>query len=265
VNDERYDRLVERLRALKTVAVAFSGGSDSSFLLAAAQAAVGDRVLALTAVTPYMERQEVSEAVSLAASLQARHELVELPLPAGINTNPPDRCYRCKRSLYETLLEAAGNLGFPHLVDGTNVDDLRDYRPGLRALGELGIDSPLVACGIGKDLVRSLSRDLGLATWNKPTNACLLTRLPVGTRFTMQTLQRVEEAERFLRARGYNWVRVRAHGNLARIEVDPAQCTRLVGDAAEVIQTLLDLGFRYVTLDLAGYQLGSMNPEPARE
>lgn len=265
MNEERYDRLLERLRGMKTVAVAFSGGSDSSFLLAAAQAAVGDRVLAVTAVTPYMERQEVSEALSTAAALGARHELVELPLPLGIDTNPPDRCYRCKRALYETLSECARNLGFPHLVDGTNLDDLRDFRPGLRALSELGIDSPLVACAIGKDLVRSLSRALGLATWDKPTNACLLTRLPVGTRFTMEILQRVEEAERFLRARGYAWVRVRMHGDLARIEVDHAQRARLVEDADEVIRVLGELGFRYVTLSLAGYELGSMNPEPVRE
>lgn len=263
MNDERLDRLLSRLRGMKTVAVAFSGGGDSSLLLAAARAAVGDRVLALTAVTPYMERQEVTDALTLAASLGMRHELVELPLPEGIDTNPPDRCYLCKRALYQTLLARAAELGFPLLVDGTNLDDLGDYRPGLRALRELGIESPLVECRIGKELVRTLSHTLGLPTWNKPTNACLLTRLPVGARFSMESLQRVEEAERFLRGLGYKWVRVRAHAELARIEVDPAQRALLVEDAAEVIRVLTELGFRHVTLDLAGYRLGSMNPPPS--
>lgn len=262
MNDDKYDRLLDRLRGMKSAAVAFSGGADSSFLLAAARAALGDRVLALTAVTPYMERQEVADALTLAANLNTRHELVELPMPEGIEGNPPERCYLCKRALYQTLQESGRSFGFPRLVDGSNTDDLSDYRPGLRALRELGIDSPLIACGIDKALVRSLSKDLGIPTWNKPTNACLLTRLPIGTRISMECLQRIEEAERFLLARGYTWVRVRAHGDLARVEVDAGQLARLLEDADAVIPALTELGFRHVTLDLAGYRLGSMNPAP---
>jgi pyridinium-3,5-biscarboxylic acid mononucleotide sulfurtransferase len=254
-----YRRLLARLRALHAATVAFSGGADSALLLAAAREALGERVLALTVVTPYMVRQEVSDAVALAAELGVRHQLVELPMPDDMADNPPDRCYRCKRALYSRLIAVADEEGFAPVLDGSNLDDLRDYRPGLRALGELGVRSPFLECGIGKDEVRRLARTLGLPTWRKPTNTCLLTRIPFGRRVAMDVLQRIEEAERLLIARGFDWVRVRCHGDLARIEVAPQLRGRLLGDATAIIAGLEALGFRYVTLDLRGYQLGSMN------
>lgn len=267
MENEIYARLLERLRGFKVAAVAFSGGADSTLLLAAAKEALGDRVLALTVVTPYMERQEVADTLSLSSHLGARHELVELDMPEGIEANPPQRCYVCKRALYGKLLEVAREAGFPRVLDGSNLDDLSDYRPGLRALRELEIESPLLACKISKAEVRRLSETLGLSTWNKPTNACLLTRLPIGVRVSMLDLQRVEEAERFLKARGYAWVRVRMHGNLARIEVAPEQRAQLLEDADVIAKTLGEFGFRHVTLDLLGYRLGSMNPngEPGEQ
>lgn len=255
-----YERLLERLRSLKVAAVGFSGGADSTLLLVAAKEALGDRVLALTAVTPYMERQEVADTLALSSHLGVRHELVELDMPEGIEANPPERCYICKRALYVKLQEVAKEAGFPQVLDGSNLDDLADFRPGLRALRELEVDSPLLACKISKADVRRLSEALGLITWNKPTNACLLTRLPIGNRVSMDDLHRVEEAERFLKVRGYDWVRVRLHGELARIEVAPEQRMRLLEEAEAVTQTLEGLGFRHVTLDLLGYRLGSMNP-----
>jgi len=261
MGNEIYARLLERLRGLNVAAVAFSGGADSTLLLAAAKEALGDRVLALTAVTPYMERQEVVDTLALASQLGVRHELVELDMPEGIDANPPERCYICKRALYAKLLEVAREAGFPHVLDGSNLDDLSDYRPGLRALREMEIESPLLACKLTKADVRRLSESLGLSTWNKPTNACLLTRLPIGARVSMDDLQRVEEAERFLKKRGYAWVRVRKHGNLARIEVAPEQRSQLLLDAEAVTETLEGFGFRHVTLDLLGYRLGSMNPD----
>ena len=256
-----YKRLLERLRGMKAVAVGFSGGADSTLLLAAAKEVLGDRVLALTAVTPYMERQEAADTLALSAELGVHHRLVELDMPEGLEANPPERCYLCKRALYAKLMEVAREAGFERVLDGSNLDDLGDFRPGLRALRELEIESPLLACRISKADVRRLSEYLGLPTWNKPTNACLLTRLPVGRRVTMADLQRVEEAERFLRALGYSWVRVRLHADLARIEVAPEQRLQLLEEAEKISGTLRELGFRYITLDLMGYRLGSMNPD----
>jgi uncharacterized protein len=260
MENETYKRLLERLRGLRVAAVAFSGGADSTLLLAAAKEALGDRVLALTAVTPYMERQEVADTVALSGQLGVRHELVELGLPDGMEANPPERCYICKRALYGKLREVAQEAGFPQVLDGSNLDDLRDYRPSLRALRELEIESPLLACKISKAEVRSISEALGLVTWDKPDKACLLTRLPMGTRVSMEVLQRVEEAERFLKTRGYNWVRVRVHDDLARIEVSSDQRPRLLDEAEIVAEALEGFGFRHVALDLLGYRLGSMNP-----
>ncbi len=259
MEDPSYQRLVERLTAIGPAAVAYSGGADSGLLLAAAREACGGRVVALTAVAPYMVRQEISDAVAFAAGLGVRHELIELSMPESMEANPPDRCYLCKRSLYGRLTEAALALGFFAVLDGTNVDDLKDYRPGLRALRELGIEMPLLECAIAKADVRRIALALGLPNWRKPTNACLLTRLPFGQRVTMPTLQRVEEAERLLLERGFDWVRVRVHGRLARIEVARDQRARLLEQSDGLVAALKSLGFQHIALDLEGYRLGSMN------
>ncbi len=259
MEDQTYQRLLERLVPLGSAAVAYSGGADSGLLLAAAREACAGRVIALTVVTPYMVRQEISEAVAFATGLGVAHELIELPMPESMEDNPPERCYLCKRALYERLTDTATRLGFFAVLDGTNVDDLRDYRPGLRAVRELGIETPLLDCGIAKADVRRMAQALGLANWRKPTNACLLTRLPFGQRVTMPNLQRIEEAERVLLDLGFDWVRVRLHGGLARIEVAREQRTRLLAKSDAVVTSLKSLGFQHVTLDLEGYRLGSMN------
>ena len=258
--DQRFEALRDRLSAHQAVAVAFSGGADSTLLLAAARDVLGaDHVVALTAVTPYMVREEIGDAIGIAAELGVRHELVEMDMPEGMDTNPPDRCYRCKRGMYGLLLARAAELGFQTLLDGSNIDDLDDFRPGLRATRELGIRSPFIAEGIAKEAIRAVSKELGLPTWHKPTNACLLTRLRFDERVSMECLQQIEEAERFLSARGYTWVRVRCHGDLARIEVTPEERERLLQDASAIHEGIRAFGFRYVSLDLVGYQLGSMN------
>lgn len=251
--------LIERLEGLTSVAVAFSGGADSTLLLALARERLGaERVIAMTAVTPYMVRQEIGDAVSLAARLGVRHELVEMPMPAELKTNPPDRCYRCKRAMYAQLLQSAAEHRFETLLDGSNKDDQDAQRPGLRALRELGVRSPFIEAGIDKSAVRAMARDMNLPTWHKPTNACLLTRIGLNVRFSMDQLQRIEEAERFLTDRGYTWVRVRCHNDVARIEVAPVQRERLLKDAGAVIEGIRQFGFRHVAMDLAGYQTDSM-------
>lgn len=259
MDDPAYQRLFDWLQRLGPVAVAFSGGADSGLLLALARDACGGRVAALTLVAPYIARQEISEAVAFAAGLGVRHELIELPMPGSMEDNPPDRCYLCKRAIYQRLIAAAEPLGFKAILDGTNLDDLKDYRPGLRAVRELGILTPLLDCAIAKADVRRVSHALGLASWRKPTNACLLTRLPFGQRVTMSTLQRIEEAERVLLGQGFDWVRVRLHGGVARIEVERDQRALLLAQADGVVGALKALGFQHVTLDLEGYRLGSMN------
>lgn len=259
MDDPAYQRLFDWLQRLGPAAVAFSGGADSGLLLALARDACGGRVAALTLVAPYIARQEISEAVAFAAGLGVRHELIELPMPGSMEDNPPDRCYLCKRALYERLIAAAAPLGFKAILDGTNLDDLKDYRPGLRAVRELGILTPLLDCAIAKADVRRISHALGLANWRRPTNACLLTRLPFGQRVTMPTLQRIEEAERVLLGQGFDWVRVRLHGKVARIEVERDQRPRLLARSERVVEALKALGFHHVTLDLEGYRLGSMN------
>ncbi|MGE5153368.1 MAG: ATP-dependent sacrificial sulfur transferase LarE, partial [Bdellovibrio bacteriovorus] len=212
---------MERLRAIGPAAVAFSGGVDSSLLVALARDAYGDEALALTVAAPQMARWEVAEARELAGALGVRHRVVELPLLPAIRDNPPERCYLCKRALLRELGSVAALVGLTQLLDGTNRDDLGEHRPGLRALKELGVLSPLAECGFTKADVRALARRLGLPNWDKPAYACLLTRLPQGTPVTEETLRRIESAERCLIDLGYPGVRVRTHGDLARIELDP--------------------------------------------
>jgi uncharacterized protein len=263
VSDGRYQRLLEHLRGLGPLAVAFSGGADSALLLAAAKDALGDGVLALTAVGPQTPRWEVGEAVRVARALEVPHRQVPIPLLESLWENPPERCYLCKRALLTELLAEAAAAGFTKLAEGTNRDDLSDYRPGARAVAELGVLSPLLACGLDKGDVRELSRGRGLPTWDKPAYACLLTRLPHGSLVTEGLLRSIDAAEAELMGRGYAAVRVRVHADIARIEVPAEQVGRLAGEAPAVARALRALGFRYVTLDLEGYRRGNLNVEGA--
>ncbi len=260
---EKQQKLRELLASYGSVAVAFSGGVDSSYLLCLAQRTLGERAAAVTAVSPVFPRWESEEAEVFCRTRGIRQILCRmnpLDLP-GFRQNPANRCYLCKRSLFETFLSLAREQGFPVLADGSNVDDEGDYRPGLAAVRELGIRSPLREAGLRKEEIRLLSRELGLPNWDKPSFACLASRFVYGEEITEEKLAMVERAETLLLDLGFRQVRVRIHGTLARLELLPEDFPRFMAEELRltVQRELKALGFRYVSLDLAGYRSGSMN------
>jgi uncharacterized protein len=258
--DEKYRGLLSCLQDLGSCTVAFSGGLDSTFLTAAAVEALGKKAVALTAVSDYMPKDEIDEARELAEQIGIEHRLIVIPFPELLRHNPRNRCYLCKKEIFSRILRESREMGIPHAVEGTNADDLQDDRPGLKALRELGVRSPLLESGFTKDDIRRHSKRLGLPTWDKPAYACLMTRLPFDEEVSRRKLERVEEAERYLRGLGIRALRVRSHGELARIEVAREERSRLFDEKLldEVSQKLRALGFLYVTFDMDGYKTGSM-------
>ncbi len=260
---QRLARLEESLRDLGGCLVAYSGGVDSAFLLAVARRALGDRVTAATVSTFLLDRGEVEDARRRAGAIGVRHEIIDLDLAAfpEVLANPPDRCYHCKRLVFTALRRRAVELGLPALLDATHADDLRERRPGVRALRELGVASPLAAAGICKSDIRALSAALGIEGADRPSNPCLATRIPYGMPITRESLRRIAAAERLMRVLGFEGIRVRDYGELARIELQPVDLERAAAWPLrrEIVEPLRDIGYRYVTLDLAGYRSGSMD------
>lgn len=259
--DEKLARLQRIISGLPGAAVAFSGGVDSALLLKVAADTLGDQVLAVTFRSAVNPPGEVDEAVRFSAAVRVKHLVVDIdPLQdEAFAANTPQRCYHCKKKIMGLMFNLAREHGYAHVLDGMNADDTDDYRPGIRAARELGVKSPLYDAGINKAEIRSLSRKLGLFTADKPAAACLASRFPYGTRITAGALQRVAGAEVFLHRQGFTRVRVRSHGNLARIEVPGGEIAGLLANATEIAAQLKAFGFTYVAVDLQGYRTGSMN------
>ena len=260
---EKKQALERYLKELGSVAVAFSSGVDSTFLLKVAHDVLGDRAIAVTARSCSFPKRELEEAKAFCQAEGIEQIIVdseELSIE-GFSQNPKNRCYLCKRELFTKIKGIAEKKGIAAVAEGSNMDDNGDYRPGLAAVAELGIKSPLRAVELNKQEIRQLSQELGLPTWNKQSFACLSSRFVYGETITEQKLSMVDKAEQILLDLGFHQVRVRIHGNIARIEVDPAEFPNILeGDTAKDLdRQFRALGFLYVTLDLGGYQMGSMN------
>ncbi|MDF2656715.1 MAG: hypothetical protein K0R19_3189 [Bacillota bacterium] len=262
IQDKR-EQLMKYIQGMESVAVAFSGGVDSTFLLKIAQEALGDRVVAVTARSCSFPERELNEAIRFTKENQIQHLIVdseELDIE-GFSSNPLNRCYLCKHELFSKMREIAWKNGYREILEGSNMDDMGDYRPGLDAVSELGIKSPLRYAELSKDEIRILSKEMSLPTWEKQSFACLSSRFPYGESITAEKLKMVDLAEQILLDMGFRQVRVRHHGTLARIEIDESQFEKLMEKSTRFAlqEQLKEIGFTYVTLDITGYRTGSMN------
>lgn len=261
---EKYEKLKNYIKSLGSLAIAYSGGVDSTFLVKVAYDVLGDRVIAVTATSSTYPKRELNDAITFIKQVGAKHIVIEseeLEIE-GFNKNPVDRCYYCKKELFEKIWKVAKAHGIEYVADGSNFDDLNDFRPGMKAACELNVVSPLKVAGLTKEDIRKLSKELGLPTWDKPAFACLSSRIPYGERITKEKLSMIEKAEEYLLGLGFKQVRVRYHQDkLARIEIGKDEMEKFLDIKLieSVRNKFKELGFLYITLDLEGYRTGSMN------
>jgi uncharacterized protein len=260
---EKYQLLKDIIRKKESAAIAFSGGVDSTFLLKVAKEILGDKLIAVTATSSTYPKRELNEAIKYAEDIKVKHIIIsseELDIE-GFAMNPKNRCYYCKKELFTKINKIALENTMNFVLDGSNIDDAGDYRPGMQAAKELNVISPLKEAGLTKSDIRELSKKLGLPTWNKPSFACLSSRFPYGNQITISKLTMVDKAEQFLLDMGITQVRVRHHGDIARIEVGPSEREKFfdVEVMNRIGSELKKIGFTYVTLDMLGYRTGSMN------
>lgn len=259
--DEKFENLKKNLRELGSAAVAFSGGVDSTFLLKVAHDILKDNAVAITATSEFFPARETQETVDFCRAENIKQIFIHENIlnVENIKDNPKNRCYICKKNLFSKIKNLAAENNFPFVLEGSNLDDTADFRPGFKAIQELNILSPLLRAGLYKSEIRQLSQKLNLPTWDKPSFACLASRFVYGETITPEKLKMVEQAEEFLRAKGFYQFRVRLHGNLARIEILPVDFQKILILREEIFSAFKNFGFDYVSLDLQGYRSGSMN------
>lgn len=257
----KLDQLKTNLKKMGSVAIGFSGGVDSTFLLSVAHEVLGENVIAVTGVSSTFSQKENEEAECFTSNIGIKHVFVdseEIEID-DFSKNSKNRCYFCKKELFSKIKQAAEDNNISFVLDGSNADDVTDYRPGFKAIKELNVISPLRDAGLTKEEIRNFSKDMGLPTWDKPAFACLASRFPYGTEITKSKLEKVEKAEDFVRNLGVKQFRVRFHDDVARIEVLKDDFQTVLRNSDEIAQRFKELGFKYVTLDIEGYRTGSLN------
>lgn len=258
---EKSDRLIKILSEAGSAAIALSGGTDSCFLTSVAAGIKGLRFIAITISTPHMFSSEMRAATAFCKKHGVKHKVITMPIPVAVTGNPPDRCYLCKKEIIKAIINAAEKDRLNYIFDGTNADDIADYRPGIKALKEMGIRSPLLEAGLTKEDIRVLAREAGLEMSDKPSNTCLLTRFPHDTTIEPGDLRRAEKAEMLITSMGFEGSRLRIHGDVARIELRKEHFPAIIDEKTrkKLASEIKRLGYRYITVDLEGYRSGSMN------